>query len=91
MHEHKQTHSHPSLENLLIDRDQATTQLEALSHSLNNAYLSAFLPKEDPRYGSNTARKADRLNWQEIESWQAQGYGANEEVSPFLLGNRRRL
>ncbi|MBW4640531.1 MAG: DUF3987 domain-containing protein [Gloeocapsa sp. UFS-A4-WI-NPMV-4B04] len=81
MHEHKQTHSHPSLKNLLIDRDQATTQLEALSHSLNNAYLRAFLPKEDPRYGSNTARKADRINWKEIESWQAQGYGIHIVVN----------
>jgi hypothetical protein len=81
MHKHKQTHSHPSLENLSIDRDQATTQLEALSHTLNNAYLRAFLPKEDPRYGSNTARKADRINWQEIESWQAQGYGVHIVVN----------
>ncbi|PSB55160.1 DNA primase, partial [Chroococcidiopsis cubana CCALA 043] len=38
-------------------------------------YVRAFLPKEDPRYAPNTGRKADRLNWEQVERWQAQGYG----------------
>lgn len=60
---------------LRIDRDQATTQIEALGHKLNAVCVRAFLPKEDPRYGPNTGRKADKLDWKQIEQWQAQGYG----------------
>jgi hypothetical protein len=33
MHEHKKTHFHPSPHNLSIDRDIATTQLQALDSS----------------------------------------------------------
>jgi hypothetical protein len=59
-----------------IDRNQATAHLEALGYQPGNAvYIRAFLSKEDPRYAPNTGRKADRLNWEQIEHWQAQGYG----------------
>ncbi len=61
---------------LRIDHDQATTQLEALGYSRGEAvYVRALLPKEDPRYGPGTGRKADKLNWEQVERWQAQGYG----------------
>ncbi len=61
---------------LHIDRDHATTQLEALGYSRGNAvYIRAFLPKEDPRYGPGTGRKADKLNWEQVERWQTEGYG----------------
>lgn len=63
----------PKLE---IDRQQAITQLEMLGYQQGDAvYVRAFLPKEDPRYAPNTGRKADRLNWEQVERWQAQGYG----------------
>jgi hypothetical protein len=59
-----------------IDRNQATAHLEALGYQPGNAvYIRAFLSKENPRYAPNTGRKADRLNWEQIERWQAQGYG----------------
>ena len=59
-----------------IDRNQATAHLEALGYQPGNAvYIRAFLSKEDLRYAPNTGRKADRLNWEQIERWQAQGYG----------------
>jgi hypothetical protein len=59
-----------------IDRNQATAHLEALGYQQGDAvYVRAFLPKEDPRYAPNTGRKADRLNWEQVERWQAQGYG----------------
>jgi hypothetical protein len=61
---------------LEIDRQQAITQLEMLGYQQGDAvYVRAFLPKEDPRYAPNTGRKADRLNWEQVERWQAQGYG----------------
>jgi hypothetical protein len=60
---------------LRIDRAQATTQIEALGHQLNSVCVRAFLPKEDKRYAPNSGRKADQLDWKQIEQWQAQGYG----------------
>jgi hypothetical protein len=82
IHQHKNSHSHPSTQNLSIDRDIATTHLQALSQSLNApVYLRGFLPKEDPRYGSNTARKANKINWKQIEGWQAQGYSIHIVVN----------
>ncbi|PSB49226.1 DNA primase [Cyanosarcina cf. burmensis CCALA 770] len=61
---------------LEIDRQQTITQLEMLGYQQGDAvYVRAFLPKEDPRYAPNTGRKADRLNWEQVEQWQAQGYG----------------
>ncbi len=66
------TTAHP----LHIDRDHATTQLKALAYNRGDAvYIRAFLPKEDPRYGPGTGRKADKLNWEQVERWQAEGYG----------------
>jgi len=63
----------PKLE---IDRQQAITQLEMLGYQQGDAvYVRAFLPKEDPHYAPNTGRKADHLKWEQIASWQAQGYG----------------
>ncbi|AFZ33571.1 MULTISPECIES: DUF3987 domain-containing protein [Cyanophyceae] len=59
-----------------IDRNQATAHLEALGYQPGHAvYIRAFLSKEDPRYAPNTGRKAERLNWEQVERWQAQGYG----------------
>ena len=61
---------------LRTDRNQATAQLTALGYSQGDTiYVRAFLPKEDPRYGPGTGRKADQLNWEQIERWQAEGYG----------------
>ncbi len=61
---------------LRIDRNHATNQLEALGYNRGDAvYIRAFLPKEDPRYGPGTGRKADKLNWEQVERWQAEGYG----------------
>lgn len=82
IHEHKNSPSHPSTRDLLIDRDQSTTHLESLSQSLNNAvYFRAILPKEDPRYGSNTASKANKPDWRQVEGWQAQGYNIHIVVN----------
>ncbi len=72
----KNLQSAASADNFSIDRAQATTQLEALEFKRGDAiYVRAFLPKEDPRSAPNTGRKADKLNWKQIEHWQAQGYG----------------
>jgi hypothetical protein len=61
---------------LRIDLNQAAAHLEALGYNRDDAvYVRAFLSKEDPHYGPNTGRKADKLNWEQIEQWQAQGYG----------------
>ena len=73
---HQNSHLHLSPHKLSIDRQQATIQIKVLGHSLSDAVrIRAFLPKEDPNYGPNTGRKADKLNWEQIEGWQAQGYG----------------
>lgn len=49
---------------LRIDRDQATTQLKTLGDQPSGAiYVRVFLPKEDPRYGPSTGRKADKLSY----------------------------
>ncbi|MDF5723001.1 MAG: DUF3987 domain-containing protein [Rhizonema sp. PD37] len=61
---------------LEIDTSQAIRQLELLGYQQGDAvYVRAFLPKEDPRYALNTARKADHLNFKQIWQWQQQGYG----------------
>jgi len=74
--------STPNSCTLHLDRDQATSQLEALGHSLSNAvYIRAFLPKEDPRYANDKGRKADKLNWEQLERWQAQGYSIHIVVN----------
>jgi len=59
-----------------IDTSQAIKQLELLGYQRGDAvYVRAFLPKEDPRYASGTARKADKINFKQILQWQQQGYG----------------
>ena len=61
---------------LEIDTSQAIRQLELLGYQQGDAvYVRAFLPKEDPHYALNTARKADHLNFKQILQWQQQGYG----------------
>lgn len=56
-------------ERILVDRNQAITQLEALSCSRGDSiYVRAFLPKEDPRYGPVPGHKADKLNWEQMRS-----------------------
>lgn len=58
-----------------VARIQMNSSLEVLGHKRGDAvYIRAFIPKEDPRYDPNTVRKADNLNWKQIEGWQAQGY-----------------
>ncbi|PSB48569.1 DNA primase [Cyanosarcina cf. burmensis CCALA 770] len=72
MEQHKNLH----LTALTLDRQQVVAHLETLGYKQGDAvYVRAFLPKEDPRYAPNTGRKADRLNWEQVERWQAQGYG----------------
>ncbi|MDZ4877830.1 MAG: hypothetical protein CLLPBCKN_007265 [Chroococcidiopsis cubana SAG 39.79] len=72
MERHKNSH----LTALTLDRQQAVAHLETLGYKQGDAvYVRAFLPKEDPRYAPNTGRKANRLNWEQVERWQAQGYG----------------
>jgi hypothetical protein len=74
--------STPRAHTLRIDREQATAQLEALGQSLSHAvYIRAFLPKEDPRSADDKGRKADKLNWEQLERWQAQGYGVHIVVN----------
>lgn len=69
-------HEDSRLNALTLDRQQAVAHLETLGYKQGDAvYVRAFLPKEDPRYAPNTGRKADRLNWEQVERWQAQGYG----------------
>lgn len=61
---------------LHLDRHQTITHLEILGCKRGDAvYIRAFLPKEDPRYGPGTGRKADKLNWEQVERWQTEGYG----------------
>jgi hypothetical protein len=68
--------STPRAHTLRIDREQATAQIEALGQCLSHTvYIRAFLPKEDPRCADDKGRKADQLNWEQLERWQAQGYG----------------
>lgn len=65
-----------------IDRNHATTHFEALGYSRGDAvYVRAFLPKEDHRHGPGAGRKADKLNWEQVERWQAEGYGIHIVVN----------
>lgn len=73
--ENQKQHSRAAVPPLRIDRDQAITQLEVLGSQPSDACIRAFLSKEDPRYGPGTGRKADKLNWEQMERWQSQGYG----------------
>jgi hypothetical protein len=63
---------------LQLDREQALRQLELLGDKPDKVYLTAFFPKGDPRTkGENRdkGRKASRLNYSEVEAWQAEGRG----------------
>jgi hypothetical protein len=62
---------------LTIDRNQAITQLRVLGYqSGDNVYMRFFVPNGDPRYGTPAAaRKADKLNWEQVEQYQNEGYG----------------
>ena len=58
------------------NRTQAQRQLELLGYKPSDPiYLRFFYPANDPRKNSDSGRKADRLNWQEIEAYQRQGRG----------------
>ncbi len=58
------------------NRTQAQRQLELLGYKPSDPiYLRFFYPSNDPRKGSDSGRKADRLNWQQIEAYQKQGRG----------------
>jgi hypothetical protein len=60
-----------------IDRNQARTQLAMLGYKPeDNLYMRFFVPDGDPRHGTRAAaRKADKLNWEEVERYQNDGYG----------------
>ena len=62
---------------LIIDRKQARTQLELLGYKPgDNVYMRFFVPDGDPRHGTSAAaRKANKLNWEEVERYQSDGYG----------------
>lgn len=59
------------------DRNQARIQLELLGYKPgDNIYMRFFVPDGDPRHGTPAAaRKANKLNWEEVERYQNDGYG----------------
>nr|WP_198648327.1 hypothetical protein [Cyanothece sp. BG0011] len=60
-----------------IDRHVAQRQLALLGHNINKpVYLRFFYPSDDPRKDEDKGRKADRINWKEIEAYQQQDRGA---------------
>ena len=59
-----------------IDRTQVQHQLSLLGFSPNhNLYLRFFYSSNDPRKEGDKGRKANRINWKEIENYQRQGRG----------------
>src|SRR5688572_13857094 len=62
---------------LTIDQKQAEIQLELLGYKPeDNVYMRFFVPDGNPRHGTPTAaRKADKLNWEQVERYQNEGYG----------------
>jgi len=52
---------------LRIDLNQPL-HLEAWGNRDDAVYVRAFLSKEDPHYGPNTGRKADKLNWSRLSN-----------------------
>lgn len=62
---------------LVIDQNQARTQLQMLGYKPgDNVYMRFFVPDGDPRHGTPAAaRKANKLNWKEVERYQNDGYG----------------
>ena len=72
----KRSSSTKKLEFPTANRLQARRQLELLGYNPEDRiYLRFFYPTDDPRKNSDKGRKADRLNWQEIETYQRQGRG----------------
>ena len=60
-----------------IDRMVAQRQLALLGHSINKpVYLRFFYPSDDPRKDGDAGRKADRIDWNQIEKYQKEGRGA---------------
>ncbi|HEY9830608.1 MAG TPA: AAA family ATPase [Stenomitos sp.] len=62
---------------LTIDRSQARNQLELLGYKPgDNVYMRFFVPDGDPRHGTPmAAKKTNKLNWEEVERHQNEGYG----------------
>jgi hypothetical protein len=62
---------------LTIDQKQAKIQLELLGYKPgDNVYMRFFVPDGDPRHGTPAAaRKTDKLNWEQVERYQNEGYG----------------
>ena len=60
-----------------IDRNLAQRQLALLGHNINKpVYLRFFYPSDDPRKDGDAGRKADQVNWNQIENYQKEGRGA---------------
>ncbi len=62
---------------LIVDRGQAKAQLQLLGYQPGDSvYMRFFVPDTDPRYGTpEAARKANKLDWAEVERYQNDGYG----------------
>ncbi len=59
------------------NRTQAQKQLELLGYKPEDkVYLRFFYPSDDPRKDGDKGRKADKINWQQIEQYQKEGRGA---------------
>lgn len=59
-----------------VDRDLAGRHLTYLGYQPGESvYLRFFYHSSDPRKGNDTGRKAEQLNWDEIENYQLQGRG----------------
>ena len=59
-----------------IDKNQARRQLELLGYQeKDSVYLRFFYPSDDPRKDSDKGRKSDRINWQQIQTYQKEGRG----------------
>jgi hypothetical protein len=60
-----------------IDRNLVQRQLALLGHNINKpVYMRFFYPSDDPRKDGDKGRKADKINWQQIEQYQKEGRGA---------------
>ncbi len=60
-----------------IDRNLVQRQLALLGHNINKpVYLRFFYPSDDPRKDEDKGRKADKINWKQIEAYQREGRGA---------------
>jgi hypothetical protein len=58
------------------NRKTAQRKLELLGYKPEEPiHLRFFYPTDDPRKNSDKGRKADCLNWKEIETYQRQGRG----------------